>query len=373
VLHEGCAFACRNADLPHENCQSLDPLLFTVLSFLTGSSLMLKSLDVLIGLTVIMLALSMGVTMLTQFATTVLNSRGRHLKRGIVDVLNQIDPALAKKAAETEESFASRIAEAVLTHPLISATGRRLGTVVHREELTRLLIYFADDDADLEAGAKAAWKGVLARNGIVDPAGTLKKIRDASMKLETVNPGLAVNVRQTMAILQEASSDFVAKINNSFDQAIDRVSQRFTTHARAVTFVAGLLIAGALQVDTIGLVNRLSADDMLRQAFVSTAVQQTVLPDATEVSAGAIDRQYMSFLAENGLVTAPRSRDEWLKRWSQVNPVGVLVTTLLLSLGAPFWYNALGQLLQLRSVLAVKDDQQRAARQNVDGKDGANP
>ena len=60
---------------------------------------MLKSLDVLIGLTVIMLALSMGVTMLTQFATAMLNSRGRHLRRGIIDLLNQIDPALAKKAA----------------------------------------------------------------------------------------------------------------------------------------------------------------------------------------------------------------------------------------------------------------------------------
>jgi hypothetical protein len=42
------------------------------------------------------------------------------------------------------------------------------------------------------------------------------------------------------------------------------------------------------------------------------------------------------------------------------------VTGLLLSLGAPFWYNSLGRLLQLRSVLAVKDDRQRAGRQGFD-------
>ena len=42
---------------------------------------------------------------------------------------------------------------------------------------------------------------------------------------------------------------------------------------------------------------------------------------------------------------------------------GVLITALLLSLGAPFWYGALGKLLQLRSVLAVKDDAQRLDRQ----------
>jgi hypothetical protein len=326
---------------------------------------MLKSLDVLIGLTVIMLALSMGVTMLTQFATTVLNSRGRHLKRGIMDLLNQIDPALARKAAAAEESLASKVADAVLTHPLISATGRRLGTVVHREELTRLLLWLTDDSAELAPEAKAELKQVLARNGIADPAGTLKRVRDASLKLEAEKPEIATSVRQTMAILQEARSDFVAKINNSFDQAIDRVSQRFTTHARAITFVGGLLIATSLQVDTIGLVNRLSADDMLRQAFVTTASRQSTLPQAAGAGAGELDLQYMSFLAENGLVTAPRSPGEWMKRWGQTNVVGVLITALLLSLGAPFWYSALGKLLQLRSVLAVKDDDQRKARQDV--------
>jgi len=329
---------------------------------------MLKSLDVLIGLTVIMLALSMGVTMLTQFATAMWNSRGRHLRRGIVDLLNQIDPELARKAAGAEESLAGKVADAVLTHPLISATGRRLGTVVHREELTRLLLWLTDDSAELDPNAKAALKQVLARNGIDDPAGTLKRVREASMKLEAEKPELAVNVRQTMAILQEASSDFVAKINNSFDQAIDRVSQRFTAHARAVTFVAGMLIAAALQVDTIGLVNRLSADDMLRQAFVTTATRQTTLPAAADTTPGALDIQYMSFLAENGLVAAPRSPAEWTKRWAQTNIVGVLITALLLSLGAPFWYSALGKLLQLRSVLAVKDDDQRKARQDVGAK-----
>jgi len=324
---------------------------------------MLKSLDVLIGLTVIMLALSMGVTMLTQFVTTVFNSRGRHLKRGVMDLLNQIDPALATKAAAAGQTVAGRVADAILTHPLISATGRRLGTVVHREELTRLLLFLTDDTAALDGEAKAILKQTLARNGIADPPGTLKKIREMSLKLETENPSLAVNVRQTVAILHEASSDFVAKINNSFDQAIDRVTLRFTAHARAITFVVGVLIAAGLQVDTIGLVNRLSADDMMRQAFLKTAERQSQLPAAADASAGELDLQYMSFLAENGLVTAPRSPAEWTKRWGQTNVLGVLITSLLLSLGAPFWYSALGRLLQLRSVLAVKDDEQRKARQ----------
>ena len=57
----------------------------------------------------------------------------------------------------------------------------------------------------------------------------------------------------------------------------------------------------------------------------------------------------------------------------EVGLFGMLVTTLLLSLGAPFWYSMLAQLLQLRSVLAFKDDKQRSERQatTVVAPDGA--
>ena len=40
-----------------------------------------------------------------------------------------------------------------------------------------------------------------------------------------------------------------------------------------------------------------------------------------------------------------------------------ILTALLLSLGAPFWYNALKNLIRLRSLIAQKDDDQRQSRQ----------
>ena len=61
---------------------------------------MLKSLDVLIGLVVVLLALSMAVTVITQAITTILNSRGKHLKRGLQDLLQQLDPALRRRSAK---------------------------------------------------------------------------------------------------------------------------------------------------------------------------------------------------------------------------------------------------------------------------------
>src|SRR5262249_50358016 len=100
---------------------------------------MLKSLDILIGLAAVMLALSMAVTMVTQFVTTVVNSRGRHLRRGLADLIGQLDPALRATVDARGSAVAQTIATAVLTHPLVSATQRRLGSVVHREEFIKLL------------------------------------------------------------------------------------------------------------------------------------------------------------------------------------------------------------------------------------------
>jgi hypothetical protein len=324
---------------------------------------MLKSIDVLIGLTVIMLALSMAVTVITQFAITVLNSRGRHLRRGLVDLLGLLDPALSGATAR-------RIATAVLTHRLVSATGRRLGSVVHREEFTKLLLHLATgSDPRLGQVASDVLKKALLDNGVSDPEATLKNIRTLALQLEAASPEVAASVRQNLAILQEARSDYVAKVNTWFDQTIDRVAQRFASSTRAITFVAAFLIAVTLQVDTLLLVNRLSADDKMRDAFLAQA--RSMQAGAAEEPSGgsgdaAIDRKYLAFLAEYGVITVPRTREDWAKGWGSVNLVGVLVTGLLLSLGAPFWYNSLGRLLQLRSALAAKDDQQRSQRQGTD-------
>jgi hypothetical protein len=360
---------------------------------------MLKSVDILIGLTIVLLALSMAVTMITQAVTTVLNSRGRHLRRGLVDLLQQLDPALT-------EALSRSVATGILTHPLVSGSktpvaagspieavtsmierirlsigGPRLGNVVHREEFTKLLMAFAagQGTGQLETAAKEALLSALKENGVDNPEQKLKDIRQAALRLEKSSPELSHMARQNIAILEAAESDFLAKINNWFDQTMDRTSQRFTASTRAITFIGAFLVAFGLQVDTPALVNRLAADEKLREQFVTEAKalyadqkaldeaarQKTQDPPAPAMTPDEeeIARKYRVFLATNGLITFPSVGRKWIEGYRNVNLFGVLMTALLLSLGAPFWYSLLGRLLQLRSVLAVKDDVQRAERQ----------
>jgi hypothetical protein len=237
---------------------------------------------------------------------------------------------------------------------------------VHREEFVKLLMGLAaapdgPSGTKVDATARAAAEAAMKRHGI-DPKATLEAIRTVSLQLERSAPELSNMARQSAAILVAAPNDFVAKINNWFDQTMDRTSQRFTASTRVITFVGALIVAFGLQVDTPSLVNRLAADKELRDAFVAqgTVMAGTTPPDAVDKER---EREYRAFLATNGIIRLPGSDSQ--KSMNRGSVLGMLLTGLLLSLGAPFWYGVLSQLLQLRSVLAGKDDAQRADRQQA--------
>ncbi|MCQ8116594.1 hypothetical protein [Methylomonas rosea] len=436
---------------------------------------MLKSLDVLLGLSVVMLIISMAVTLISQGILNLLASRGRNLRTGLADLLELLDARFSRAEAEA-------IAALTLTQRTIGGRCRcrlpdglqyfQYGEVIHREEFIKILLDLAacydvsiktefeqikarlankainvaqatealetklleyplffkrlgiesllakikkekaeskkQQYHELEkivAGQIALLdklKSVLHDNGIEDPAATLKNARMLALEFEKSNPELAHNVREANALLQEASSEFLAKICLNFDHLIDRVSVRFTATTRVVSVVSAALVAIALQLDTVYLINRLSMDEQMRSAFVELAPKLTEDPQikgavqasheetieeegggaATEETGKAkkgIDQEkqkyYLNFLAEQGLISLPVDRENWCKHWKLVSIPGLILSIFLLSLGGPFWYNALSKLVQLRSGLARKDDEQKAIRQTTQavGGDPQNP
>ena len=400
---------------------------------------MLKTLDILIGLAVVMLFLSMIVTVITQFLINLRNMRGRHLLTGIADLLEQISPGITRSIAE-------EISTAVLSHPLIRNASGGLGNVVHREELTKLLLELAANDGpqSLSADARKQLLDTLAADGLGNPdqiKQTLQNFRSLALQLELAHPELTNAARARIAMLQQANSQFLAKINLWFDQTMDRVSERFTANTRYVTFFTGLVIAFVLQLDTPALVSRLSSDDALRNSLVASAknvspvpsvasqtgisgpqasqtapanspttasattptlvatsqsssqalsaAQTPNAPPSSSQSAGSShatqaplqanqspgdylqlsqkDMPAIRDLMMNNILGVPQSWTDWKRRWDADNwalkAIGILLSAVLLSLGAPFWYNALQNLVRLRSIVASKDDQQRQERQ----------
>jgi uncharacterized membrane protein len=358
---------------------------------------MLNTVDILIGFTLVMLVMSMAVTMITQLiASNLLNLRGKSLHQGLSHLLALMDQGLTREEA-------AKIADHVLRNRLVGSApllGDRYGlaTVIHREELTRLLIDFAvpgpADNADpqsTKAELRAKFRESLARNQIADPAAVLVALRCSMMELERNNPQLSHSMRSNIALLHVASSDFLSKLNSWFDQTVDRTSEVFTQRVRIVTAVVGLVLALLLQLDAVALVNRLSVDPAMRNALVEQALKQASPPAAPSIpvqlqahaaapavqgaalpSSEVRDQQGISRAIREvealGLVTLPKSPDDWLSHWGpDILPrlFGILLAAALLSLGAPFWYAILCNLLKLRSVIAGKDEEQRDERQKT--------
>jgi hypothetical protein len=329
----------------------------------------LKTLDILLGLSVVMLMVSLIVTVLTEAVTSLLQMRGKHLLEGIIGLLRQVDRDLPQQVVD-------EVATTILTHPLIRSKGCRFGTVIHREELTKLVLELAADEGPqrLKPEVLAQLREMLNRNGIVDPQKTLENVRAVALRLELAHPELSNNLRYSTAFLQEANSRFLARMHGWFDQTIDRVSDRFTRATRIVTFCGSLLIALVLQLDTAQLVNRLSEDSNLRGELVKQAMKVDGPPtsDRSSTLVPALsdpDRERLRSLVQDDIIEFPTSLREWFRRWTLDNFImkllGIVLTATLLSLGAPFWYSALKNLIRLRSLIAQKDDEQRETRQTT--------
>ncbi len=344
---------------------------------------MLKTLDMLIGATTVLLIFALAVTVLTQAMTSLFSRRGQHLQAGLASLLQQLGIG--------EPEIAGRIAGAVLEHPMLSPgkglLGKvQLGSVIHREELTKLLLEAASGEQaamwpSLDDAAKASLVKMLKANGIADPGAVLKNVRTMAMQLEASNPELATDVRQSMAILQVAASYYLERMHSGFDQTMDRVSQQFARHTHVVTVCLATVVVLTVQLDVIAVVDRFSVDDGLRGKIVQRAISDTQksagaasqrqgsLPEKTS-AADQMDRvdfgtqSYYDALGEAGLISFPLD-GRWVQQWSARKIPGLLLAILLVSLGAPFWYNTLKNLLGLRSAIAQKDDMQRLIRQTT--------
>ncbi|MFI4934995.1 MAG: hypothetical protein ACHP7N_10280 [Caulobacterales bacterium] len=388
---------------------------------------MFKTIDVLIGFTLVMLVVSMAVTTLTQVVMTAINLRGQALRGGITELLRLLDRGIHRQEA-------GEIADHILRDPLVAQPGllpgkRHLAPVILREELTKLLLVLGADPQEYEQtprtvylsqarldALRATLRASLDRNGIGDADATLRQVRTGALELEKSNPELSNSVRMNSAILSFASSDFTGKLNAWFDQTIDRVSDAFALHARVVAVVVAAIVALALQLDSFAVINRLSTDEALRSQAVKwsidnqsalatavtpnagvTAATQTPAPapptrkhrtvTPTPIGGGAAQVSTLSVsgsqsppadvkatadlinreLTETQIVDVPAWSTNWaddVKIISSKNPLGILLSVILLSLGAPFWFETLKNLLKLRSVVATKDDQQRQERQS---------
>jgi hypothetical protein len=240
---------------------------------------------------------------------------------------------------------------------LQTAIVRLIWFVTTLSAITASVCHAQTDDLNSWPASKLYAHGVsLVKKGI--------QLNEAILALElsVERPDLAAAVVRSAAFARSPLAALASEIFGVFDSTMDRVSARFTAQSRKLVALVGIAVALALPLDTFDLLKRLERSDSAREQAVALAQtfaanQSSMDPTAREVRVAAAKLQ----AAE--VIVVPSSRAEWLARWQQVNWAGVAVSALLLTLGGPFWFTVLKDLLRLRSAAAGQESQDRAQRQ----------
>jgi hypothetical protein len=146
---------------------------------------------------------------------------------------------------------------------------------------------------------------------------------------------------------------FRAAIERSFDETMDRVSGWYKRRVQLILFVIALVAVGAMNADSFSIAQRLWKNDALRSAVVTQAnAAVTKGKPACNISgSSASPEDAAKCLDKVKQLGIPLgwSKDTSPSGWGIPGRIlGLLLTAFAVLLGAPFWFDLLGKVSQLR-------------------------
>jgi hypothetical protein len=389
--------------------------------------MILKIIDLLIGLTVIYLIFSTITSSLAELVENLLRRRGALLKQGLKELVESVLP---KNVAGTS---VDDLLKAIYQTPHIASLFRG----PYEDNKTRNLPSYLPADRFIGAlrylsitvdGPYQNLRAVMANIGgpaeitidmqkQIDGARVAVSARQAEhdrIRADLATSRLAVppdaeaitkllveleaagkSLQQALKSLADIEQDSreAAAIAKYFEQSMERVSGWYMRHVSVVLLVFGFLIAGILNIDTLQLAKGLLADNDMRSRIVESAnaminkgydaavdKANACSPTDTDCLEKVRQRVAGQLAVADGIgVTIGWSRCEWT---SMIEPTkdcpsvgvfdqrnaqepgscdialnflmkffGILLTAIAISAGAPFWFDLMGKLVQLRNTV----------------------
>lgn len=139
-----------------------------------------------------------------------------------------------------------------------------------------------------------------------------------------------------------------------FDDVMDRASGWYKRKIQWVLLAIALVVTGIANADAISLATSLWQSPSLRATLVETASSYAAGVQAAGAQKETLDqlKQRLDHLTSQGLplgwagdkVLSSREPGQWLSKLA-----GLLLTALAASLGAPFWFDLVNKLVNVRS------------------------
>ena len=323
----------------------------------------MEILDVAIGMILVFFLFSLVSAAVREGIEGMIKSRAVHLERGIRELLD--DPN------------GDRFAKYLYEHPLVASLYRGKYVQKDRRLIGGVLPTYIPARNFAVAVLDLAMHGPVSQTpcAATDPKGmqsagdpfTIADLRRAALRIES--PFVQ---RALLAAIDNARDDVErvqANLESWFDTAMDSVSGAYKRRTQLYLFVIGIATTLALNVNTLLIANYLSHNKVAREALVNRA--QEVARDtayqrlATDTSARAADvraryRDLQSLELPIGWDHAPPIPTRGstslvvLSYWTRTI-LGLLVTALAVTLGAPFWFDLLNKVMVVRSTVKPRE------------------
>jgi hypothetical protein len=324
-------------------------------------------LDIVIGLIFIYLLLSLICSALNEIIEAWLKNRATDLERGIAELLL--------------DRQGTGLVQQLYKHPLVngpfkgeyksSLNKKWWHNIISRTNLPSYIparnFALALMDAVLpgQANTPSGAAGATVSSP-VPPAGALtpnplKPLRDAISNMGDTK------VKQALMTLVDAAGNDVSRARENieawYNSSMERVTGWYKRRAQVIILFLGLLVVIAINADTIAITTSLSRDKAVRDSLVAAA--QDYVKDQSDTDK-ATDRikQYTDKIRDLGLplgwnkgnpLSIPdKKKPDESTSWP-MKVIGWLITTVAISLGAPFWFDLLNKFIGVRSSIKPKE------------------
>ena len=341
----------------------------------------LEILDVILGLAFVYLLLSLICSAINEYLSALLNRRGHALIEGIEQLLEDAkDPHLKSDVLD------HRLIRSMFSRGRFGRV-RKPSYIPARTFAMALLDAVENPSPRARAAAAAAptakapdADAVLgtAAHGVRDILDLLKDdalddvVQSFGAEVEDAvgKAPLPAGARRSVANAVATTRTDLQKLHDSvevwFNNAMDRVSGEYKRRTQVWLFFIGLLVAILMNADSIAMWRQLSSNQQLQNSLASTAVAQ--LPNLTprsQPSDSAPDMAHAKKVYDAAITGLEQSqlhfgwsaadRDDLRGVWSPKGRgflpklLGFLFTAVALSLGAPFWFDVLNKIINIRS------------------------
>lgn len=308
---------------------------------------MWTALDVFIGLALTYAMVSLVCSVVQEFLSQALNSRGRCL-RGLLQSVNLeqvIDHAMDDMATAPRTIIRWQKGGKAKDTPAATYFSKTPHDIPPRTFASAVLRMLNGD-----AGAK------------LDPAAIHKAIEDANLP-----PALAARLLAVDARGQGAARRMEQAVTGWYADFTTQVQHWYARRAQMASLVIALLVAFALKVDTIGLAQKFYTDTPARAAVVAMAnkaggqtdgtagkcsvpADKDLNPDMIGTCAQAVQQALpmpLGWSAQD--LSGPEAFAKGVAGLGISGLVGIVISALAISLGARFWFDTLKSLVAIRT------------------------